>query len=355
MTRLIQRFLLIWLSLLSLAAYYWPRFGIPLDPFEHMAEILAYLIIVTMFGVGWMLPLNEIKNVASQWPKIIGGTLTQFLVMPILALGIGIGCGLSGDHLVGVILVGCVPGAMASNVLTIVSKGNASYSVSLTTLATIVSPVAVPAMLAISATLVDESTRKVIESAGSESGNVYLGSGFRLLKWVVLPVVAGFTMGRLLPRYEATAKIVGSNVANLAILLIVATVVGDKRNELAQLTPIIFGCLLLLNFLGYLGGFSGGSLMKLPQPMKRALTLEVGMQNAGLGAVLAKDLFDKVDKERLTEAIAPAIENAGSAVAIAPVFYTFFCMFTGTILAWYWSSKPVLGAEPHKVSQHEHD
>ena len=106
MTRLIQRFLLIWLSLLSLAAYYWPRFGIPLDPFEHMAEILAYPIIVTMFGVGWMLPLNEIKNVASQWPKIIGGTLTQFLVMPILALGIGIGCGLSGDHLVGVMPLG---------------------------------------------------------------------------------------------------------------------------------------------------------------------------------------------------------------------------------------------------------
>ena len=154
MTRLIQRFLLIWLSLLSLTAYYWPSFGIEFDPFEHTAKnSLPYLIIVTMFGVGWMLPIDEIRKVASQWPKVIGGTFTQFLVMPLLALGVGLAFGLSGENLVGVILVGCVPGAMASNVLTIVSKGNASYSVSLTTLATILSPIAVPTMLAISCLL----------------------------------------------------------------------------------------------------------------------------------------------------------------------------------------------------------
>ncbi|MBA61513.1 MAG: hypothetical protein CMJ76_04030 [Planctomycetaceae bacterium] len=339
MTRLIQRFLLIWLSLLSLAAYYWPDFGIEFDPFQHTAKALPYLIIVTMFGVGWMLPIDEIKKVVSQWPKIIGGTLTQFLVMPFLALGIGLGFGLSGETLVGVILVGCVPGAMASNVLTIVSKGNTSYSVSLTTLATILSPIAVPTMLAISASVVDQATREVIESASSNSSSVYLDSAIKLLKWVVIPVIAGFSIGRLLPQYESQAKIVGSNVANLAILLIVATVVGKSRDHLSMLPIIVFACLLLLNILGYLGGFTGGTLMKLTHPMKRALTLEVGMQNAGLGATLATQLFTSPD----------------STVAIAPAFYTFFCMFTGTILAWYWSTKPVSDDQPQEVSQHEYD
>jgi len=337
MTWLIQRFLLIWLSLLSLVAYYWPHFGFQTDPFETTATILPYLIIVTMFGVGWMLPIDEIKKVASQWPKVIGGTLTQFLVMPILALGIGLGFGLHGETLVGVILVGCVPGAMASNVLTIVSRGNASYSVSLTTLATILSPIAVPTMLAISASLVDESTREVIESASSDSSSVYLDSAFKLLKWVVVPVIAGFSMGRLLPQYESEAKTIGSNVANLAILLIVATVVGKSRENLANLPGIVFGCLLLINTLGYVGGFAGGSLMKLTHPMKRALTLEVGMQNAGLGATLATQLFT----------------NPDSTVAIAPAFYTFFCMFTGTILAWYWSSRSVRDDQSQEVTYHE--
>ena len=338
MTRLIQRFLLIWLSLLSLSAYYWPSFGIEFDPFEHTAKSLPYLIIVTMFGVGWMLPIDEIRKVASQWPKIIGGTFTQFLVMPLLALGAGLGFGLSGENLVGVILVGCVPGAMASNVLTIVSKGNTSYSVSLTTFATILSPIAVPTMLAISASLVDQSTREVIESASNDSGGIYLDSAIKLLQWVVLPVIAGFSMGRLLPQYESQAKTIGSNTANLAILLIVATVVGKSRDNLAALPMVVFGCLLIINILGYLGGFAGGSLMRLTHPMKRALTLEVGMQNAGLGATLATQLFT----------------NPDSTVAIAPAFYTFFCMFTGTILAWYWNSKPVPEHELQEVAHHKY-
>ncbi len=339
MTRLIQRFLLVWLLLLSLAAYYWPHTGLEFDPFEQTAKVLPYLIIITMFGVGWMLPIDEIKEVASQWPKILGGTCTQFLVMPALALGIGLAFGLTGETLVGVILVGCVPGAMASNVLTIVSRGNASYSVSLTTLATILSPIAVPTMLALSAMLVDDATRGVIENASSDSGSVYLNSGIKLLKWVVLPVIAGFLVGRMLPQYESQAKTIGSNVANLAILLIIASVVGKSRGQLAELPLIVFGCLLLINLLGYAGGFAGGSLMQLSHTMKRALTLEVGMQNAGLGATLATELF----------------KNPNSVVAIAPAFYTFFCMFTGTILAWYWSSRHVQESESRKVAEHEHD
>jgi BASS family bile acid:Na+ symporter len=74
--------------------------------------------------------------------------------------------------------------------------------------------------------------------------------------------------------------------------------------------------------MGYCCGQFGGKLLKLSPGMKRALTLEVGMQNAGLGATLASELFP-----------------ANPSVAIAPAFYTFFCMFTGTILAWYWSGK----------------
>ena len=257
--------------------------------------------------------------------------------MPLLALGVGLAFGLSGENLVGVILVGCVPGAMASNVLTIVSKGNASYSVSLTTLATILSPIAVPTMLAISASVVDQSTREIIESASNDSGSIYLDSAVKLLKWVVLPVIAGFTMGRLLPQYESQAKTIGSNMANLAILLIVAAVIGISRDDLAALPMMVFGCLLLINILGYLSGFTGGSFMRLTHPMKRALTLEVGMQNAGLVATLATQLF-----------------TTDSSVAIAPAFYTFFCMFTGTILAWYWNTRPVPEHGPQEVSHHQH-
>lgn len=71
---------------------------------------------------------------------------------------------------------------------------------------------------------------------------------------------------------------------------------------------------------GYASGYAGGLLMRIPVGMRRALTLEVGLQNAGLGTVLAMDLFGNDPK-----------------IAIAPAMYTFGCMFTGTILARAWA------------------
>ena len=80
--------------------------------------------------------------------------------------------------------------------------------------------------------------------------------------------------------------------------------------------------LLLLNLFGYASGFLGGKLLKLPTSMRRALTLEVGMQNAGLGTALVKVLFPE-----------------DTAVLVPPALYTFGCMLTGTILARVWSRR----------------
>lgn len=91
----------------------------------------------------------------------------------------------------------------------------------------------------------------------------------------------------------------------------------------------VFAALLGINLGGYVAGYAGGRFMKLPEAMRRALTLEVGMQNAGLGATLASELF----AER-------------PATAVAPALYTFGCMLTGTILAWFWSHRPAVEEHP---------
>lgn len=321
MTKLIERFLLLWLIILSLAAFYWPHAGLAFDPFNHRV-LLPYLIIATMFSVGWMLPVKEVKQVVTKWPVVLGGTAVQFVSMPLLACLIGQLLGFEGEQLVGIFLVGCVPGAMASNVLTIVSKGNVSYSVSLTTLATLLSPLAVPVLLRLQASFADPVAAQLLTDNAQGAGAVYITAGLKLLKWVVIPVVCGFMLGRLLPQFEKQAKSIGAIIANLSILIIIATVVGTSRDNLGQLESSLLVALLLINLIGYCCGQFGGKLLKLSPGMKRALTLEVGMQNAGLGATLASELFPN-----------------NPSVAIAPAFYTFLCMFTGTILAWYWSGK----------------
>ena len=161
---------------------------------------------------------------------------------------------------------------------------------------------------------------------------VYWKSAEALLYRVVCPVIIGHLLGRVFHRWEKQAGRIFPEIANLAILLIIAAIVAKNRENLDHLPVIIFCLLLVLNLGGYLAGYLGGSLMRLSEPMKRALTLEVGMQNAGLGTVLAADLF-------------------GAEAAIAPACYTFGCMLTGTVLARYWSTRGTetaddSGAEP---------
>lgn len=303
---MLQRFLLLWLTLLSLVAFYWPRW-LPdtFDPFVASKPYLFYIIAITMFAIGCLLPRDEITQVFKRWPTVLGGTAIQYLAMPVLAYAIGHAFGLEGPMLTGVVMVGCVPGAMASNVLTLAARGNISYSVSLTTSATLLSPLVVPIVLRL--------------ALGAEKDLDPLKISLDLLKMVVGPVVTGHLLCRNIARMEQAMRSCGPVIANLAILWIVAVVVGLNRERLAETTGLLLVALLLINLLGYTSGYLGGKLLKLPEPMRRALTLEVGMQNAGLGTVLVLGLFPE-----------------SPATAIPTAAYTFGCMFTGTILASWW-------------------
>ena len=122
---MLQRTLILWLCLVSLAAFFWadwfPGLFDPFDPRMWRALpgkwLLPSLITTTMLTIGMMLPRDEVRQVFRRWPTVLGGTSVQYLTMPVLAYTAAHLWGLSGDYLVGVIMVGCVPGAMASNVL----------------------------------------------------------------------------------------------------------------------------------------------------------------------------------------------------------------------------------------------
>ncbi len=312
---MLQRFLIVWLILSSLAAFFWPDwFPDAPDVFRWSGPLLEPLITVTMFAIGWMLPHDEVRQLARRWPTVLGGTAIQYAIMPALAYFTGRLFGLSGDLFVGVVMVGSVPGAMASNVLTFLAHGNTSYSVSLTTSATLLCPVVVPVILGLALHM-------------EESVDVWflLSAGVDLLRTVVIPVVVGHVLSRSFPHWGEIAKRIGVVVANLAILWIIAVVVAVNRDLPSRsgidvpFVSLLF-VLVAVNIGGYLAGYSGGAAMRLPEPMRRALTLEIGMQNAGLGAFLAMRLFE-----------------GRAAIAIAPAMYTFGCMLTGTFLASVWA------------------
>lgn len=319
---MLQRLLLLWLILLSLLAYFWPklweefvlRFGVPtsfvFDPFRQTNEagLLKPIFGLTMFSIGCLLPRDEIAQVVRKWPSVFGGTAVQYACMPLLAFLVGRGFRLESAEMVGVVMVGCVPGAMASNVLTLAARGNVSYSVSLTTSATLLSPLAVPLALWL--------------LLGSRVRLDPLQVSLDLLMIVVGPVVGGHLLSRSSRRFRSAMHLCGPVAANLAILWIIAVVVGLNRQRLGEVGLLLLSGLLTINLLGYAAGYAGGKVLRLPDSMRRALTLEVGMQNAGLGTVLVLDLFP---------------DNPESAIPTAA--YTFGCMLTGTILAQIWARR----------------
>ena len=302
---MLRRWLLIWLCALSLIAYLWP--SSLWDPFQATRAWLPYVFAMTMFALGWLLPVDEVRQVFRRWPLVLGGTTLQYLSMPLLAWLVTRSLPLSDDLRLGIIMVGCVPGAMASNVLTLLARGNVSYSLTLTTLATCLSPLAVP--LALKLTL------------GAELDRSYTDLVVRLCWMVLLPVIAGFSISTL-AGYKDRFNGVFEGMAAGSILWIIAVVVASNRSGFGHLTDDLLIAVLVLNLGGYTVGLFGARLMTLDAPMKRALVLEIGMQNAGLGTTLASEFF----KDR-------------PAAMIPTALYTFGCMLTGTCLAWYWSRR----------------
>lgn len=305
---MLGRWLLVWFLAISALALYWPRGGA--DPFLALTgQQLSWLICVAMFFIGAMLPREEVRDVARRWTTVFSGTAVQYGSMPLLAYVLGKLFQLSEDDFIGIVMVGCVPGAMASNLITMNARGNASYSVGLTTLATLLSPLAVPIALGLT-----------LQKWDSAQFHLLTNAAVTLLWSVVLPVMVGFSIAQLSASAGKLLNRIGPTIANLAILWVIAAVIAMNRERLQYLDAVLIAALVCLNGCGYLAGYFGGMAIRLDEPMRRALTIEVGMQNAGLGATLALRLFP---------------DRPG--VAIAPALFMFGCMLTGTLLASAWA------------------
>lgn len=305
---MVARWLLVLFLVISACAQFWPPDV--WNPFLMLrGNQLSYLIFVAMFFIGAMLPKDEVHGVARRWTTVLSGTAVQYGSMPLLAYLFGKLLPLSDDDFIGVVIVGCVPGAMASNLVTMHARGNASYSVGLTTMATMLSPLSVPLALGLTLQRWDQAQFDLLFNAA-----------VTLLWSVVLPVTIGFSIAQLSRGAGQILNRVGPTIANLTILWVIGVVIAVNRDRLTALSPILVLALIGVNVCGYLAGYLGGVALRLDEPMRRALTIEVGMQNAGLGAMLGLKLFP---------------DRPG--VAVAPALFMFGCMFTGTVLAQVWA------------------
>ena len=228
---------------------------------------------VIMFGMGLTLSPQDFKVVLSRPKDIFIGCLTQFTVMPLLALGLTLAFSLPKELAIGVILVGCCPGGTASNVITYLAKGDLALSVGMTAASTILAPLMTPFLVwLLAGTMVD------VDTVGMLMSIVYV---------VIAPIVCGLLCQRFLPAMTKRVTPYLPALSSVAIMVVVVIVVSHNAERLLTAGWLIVSIVMIHNLLGLAIGYTIGRLLHLQKPKCVALSIEVGMQNSGLASSLA--------------------------------------------------------------------
>lgn len=292
----------LWVILFGLLAYRFPGPVLTLRP--HLDHFFA----LTMFGIGAALRPADFVNIARSPGAVAVGSAAQFTIMPLSAWAISRLLGLPDELAAGLILTGAAPGAMASNVVSFLAKADAAYSVSLTTVSTLLCPVLTPLL--------------VLKLAGARMDVEFWQMFVKMLMTVIAPLLAGFGLRALFPGRVERAQAVFPALSALFIVFICSLVIAMNREALAQTTLLVLGVCLALNLSGMTLGYGVGRVFRMDAPRRRTLSIEVGMQNAGLGVVLAIQFF-------------------GEKAALPCAAFVFICILTGSVAASWWGRHPV--------------
>lgn len=264
-----------------------------------------YLLMIVMFGMGLTMKLSDFAVVFSRPKDIIIGCAAQFIIMPLLAFTLGKLFGLEKALLVGVILVGTCPGGTSSNVITYLSKGDVSLSVGMTSVSTVLAPLLTPALTYLFLrTSVEVDVKAMFAS---------------IIQVIVIPIGLGILINKLAPKASEKVKDLLPCVSITAICLIVAAVVSHNSEKILSTGAVIFAVVILHNLLGYACGYLVGRLFKMDASRKKAVAIEVGMQNSGLATTLAGSAFPDLAMATVPGAVFSVWHNISGAV-LAAVF-----------------------------------
>jgi BASS family bile acid:Na+ symporter len=291
------RFMAGWVVLFGVAAYFFP------GPFLALKPYNMRFFALTMFGIGAVLSAEDFARIAKKPIIVLIGSCSQFTIMPLGAFLIARILGLGPEITLGLILTGSAPGAMASNVMSYVAKADTAYSVSLTTVSTLLCPVLTPGLTYLLAR----------QSLDVPFVDMFLS----LLLTVVAPIFVGFSVRHFLKRRIEKILPIFPAISVTFIIFICSLVIAANGEDIFRATAVVLAAVVVLNVYGMSAGYGVGRLFGMETRRKRTLAIEIGMQNAGLGTALAMEHFS----ER---------------VAMPAAFFVFVCIITAAIAAAFW-------------------
>jgi len=358
--RFIAKYMAALTLLAAILAFFYP------DTFIVFGSVFKELFAATMFSLGVVLNRDDLAITLKRPLQIGFGVVTQFIVMPLLAFSLVSVAGLSPSLALGFIIVGSAPGAMASNVIVYLAGGALAFSISLTTVATFLAPLLTPYLIGL---LGGESIPinalglmwtifyiLVIPLSGGMLVRYYLEKGFVLPVFIGHMIIAAIILiifllfsslnlwqislvslflvclplsTQLIPRQQVQntlnwTKEIAPALAALAIIVICAFGLAKNKQQIAEVGAWVFGLVVLLNLIGYLAGWWLAKLYRFDRTHKITLSIEIGMQNAGMGVALALEHF----KDR------PEVALPGALFAV-------WCVITAAGASTYFRNKGV--------------
>ena len=264
---------------------------------------MNYLLMIIMFGMGLTLKSDDFVLVFSHPKEIAWGTVSQYAIMPLLALCLSYLFHLDSALTAGVILVGTCPGGTASNVITYLSKGDVALSVCMTSVNTLLSPVLTPLITFL------------ILRANVETNmwSMFLG----IINVILVPIILGIIANKFFSDFTKKITKILPGISVIAISLIIASVVSHNAEKILSAGGIILLIVILHNIFGYIVGFFAGKFLKLNNAKIKAFSIEIGMQNSGLAASLANSTFPSSPEAAVPGAIFSVWHNISGSILAA--------------------------------------
>ncbi len=297
-SKLAANYFTLWVLLASIIAFWHP------PTFSFVLPHISLCLGIIMFGMGITLQIEDFKRVLIRpWP-ILCGVAAQYAIMPLLALSIARAIGLPSELAAGVILLGCCPGGTASNVICYLAGADVALSVSMTSLSTLLAPLLTPILTLLLA------------------GQYLPVQAWELFQSIAVIVLTPVTLGLLARHFLGSVVQKGLDVLPLisvvTIVLLVGAIVGKSSDQLLAMGSVVILAVFLHNGLGLCLGYGVGVLADADPAQRRAMSIEVGMQNSGLALALASIHFSPL-------------------AALPAAFFSVWHNISGPLLASIWS------------------
>ena len=269
---------------------------------------ITILLGVVMFGMGLTLKPVDFKLVFTKPIPVIIGICAQYTIMPLVAFALAYLLRLPPELAAGLVLLGSVPGGTASNVMVYLARGNVALSVAMTSLSTMMAPIMTPLLIYL--------------LAGQWLPVDPVAMFMSIIQVIIIPIILGFLIQKFFPVVVEKGVTVVPLISVTAILIIVAAVTAANAGNVVAAGFLVFIAVFLHNGFGLLLGYLVALMMGLGENERRAISIEIGMQNSGLGVALATAHFSPL-------------------AALPSVWGAIWHNISGPILATYWANKSI--------------